>query len=137
MTKTEQIFKLTAPYNNQYQTDRLRWLYVCSAGLLRSPTGATVAIKNNINARSCGSSDRALIPLSSNLIHWAQRIIFVNEENYLAAEDTFKLYLDVSEILKSKSCVLDIEDDFDYMDPKLVRIFKQDIEKMVLQSTTC
>lgn len=42
MNKTQQIFNLTAPYDNPYQSNRTRILFVCSAGLLRSPTGAAV-----------------------------------------------------------------------------------------------
>ena len=51
-TKNDAIFKTSAPYNNPYQTDRPRWLFVCSAGLLRSPTGAAMAIQRGINAVS-------------------------------------------------------------------------------------
>ncbi len=38
-TKNAEIFKTTAPYNNYSQGSAPRWLFVCSAGLLRSPTG--------------------------------------------------------------------------------------------------
>lgn len=44
-TLTDKIFQLTTPYDNPYQGKTPRWLFVCSAGLLRSPTGAAVAIK--------------------------------------------------------------------------------------------
>jgi len=66
-TKNAEIFNTTAPYNNYNQGSTPRWLFVCSAGLLRSPTGAALAVKKGINARSCGSAlDYALIPISQS-----------------------------------------------------------------------
>jgi predicted protein tyrosine phosphatase len=131
MTKTSSIFEISCPYNNQYQGIQERWLYVCSAGMLRSATGATVASMSDINARSCGTSSHALIPLSSNLIHWAQRIIFVNEQNYYEAIETFSGInpetKDLYEMIKNKCYVMDIEDNYDYMNEYLVTIFKRDI----------
>ena len=44
-TKNAEIFKTTAPYNNHSQGSAPRWLFVCSAGLLRSPTGAALAVR--------------------------------------------------------------------------------------------
>ena len=90
-TKNDAIFKTTAPYSNHYQGSDPRWLFVCSAGLLRSPTGAALAIRKGINARSCGSEvDLALIPISANLVMWAQKIVFVNKENYQESLELFK-----------------------------------------------
>ena len=69
-TKNAAIFRTNAPYSNPYQGRAPRWLFVCSAGLLRSPTGAAMAIERGINARSCGSNfNYALIPCSANLIN--------------------------------------------------------------------
>ena len=70
MTKTESIFKLTAPYDNEYQGDSKRIVCVCSVGILRSPTLANILIKQGYNVRACGSCiELALIPLSANLIN--------------------------------------------------------------------
>ena len=78
-TKNAEIFQTTTPYNNHSQGSAPRWLFVCSAGLLRSPTGAALAIRKGLNARSCGSAiDYALIPVSANLIMWAEKIVFID-----------------------------------------------------------
>lgn len=122
-TKNAEIFKLTAPYSNPYQGDYPRVLFVCSAGLLRSATGATVGSQLGLNTRNCGSERYALIPLSANLIAWAQKIYFVNEYNLHSALTTFEDDESMLDMLETKSTTLDIEDRFDYMHPELVAIF--------------
>lgn len=128
-TKNASIFKANAPYRNPYQGDSPRWLFVCTAGLLRSPTGAALAIKKGLNARSCGSAtDIALIPLSANLINWADKIVFVNDNNYHQA---LQLFVDVGDLhyqLTTKSLVLDILDMYDYNEPQLVVEFEKQID---------
>lgn len=129
-TLTAKIFELSAPYNNPYQSSRKRWLFVCSAGLLRSPTGAAVATEMGVNARSCGSSSYALIPLSVNLIMWAQKIFFVNKENYIDAKIEFEgsaYEYDLDE----KAVVLDILDIYHAYDPKLVAMFQEELNKHI------
>lgn len=124
-TKNAAIFKLTAPYSNPYQGDYPRVLFVCSAGLLRSATGATVGSKLGYNTRNCGSEGYALIPLSANLIAWAQKIYFVNEHNFFSALRTFEDNENLLEMLKDKSRVLDLEDKYEYMHPELVKVFTE------------
>lgn len=128
-TKTEQIFEVTAPYNNFLQGHYFRALFVCSAGLLRSATAATLGSQYGMNTRNCGSAPYALIPLSANLINWANRIYFVNEENFLISRITFSEDMELYEMLKDKAVVWDILDDYNYMQPELVKI----IEKLLTE----
>jgi predicted protein tyrosine phosphatase len=128
ITKTEQIMALTAPYDNSFQGRQHRALFVCSAGLLRSATAATVAAKKGFNTRNCGTASYALIPLSSNLIHWAQSIYFVNEKNYIEALETFKEDYFLDSMLTHKSIVWDIPDCYNYMDPKLVQLIESKLD---------
>ena len=58
-TKTEEIFELSAPYNNPYQGTDKKLLFVCSAGLLRSATAANLFAKKGYNTRGCGSAEYA------------------------------------------------------------------------------
>ena len=127
-TLTPKIFELTAPYANPYQSNKPKWVFVCSVGMLRSPTAAAVATAMGINARSCGSDTKyALIPLSVNLIMWADKIFFVNEENYMDAKITFE---DVGywEDIEAKCVVMDIPDIYETYDPKLVKIFETQLK---------
>ena len=124
-TKTKDIFSVSAPYANEYQGNYKRLLFVCSAGMLRSATAAYVGSLMGYNTRNCGSEDYALIPLSVNLINWAQKIYFVNEYNYLSAKDTFAYNLDILAQLRDKSVVWTIEDIYSYRSPKLIQIIKE------------
>ena len=127
-TKNAVIFNTSAPYANEYQGQNPRWLFVCSAGLLRSPTGAAMAVKRGINARSCGSNfNYALIPCSANLINWAQKIIFVNKENLWQLEDNFLGHKDLLEQIEQKQIVLNIPDNFEYMEPELQSFFENEL----------
>jgi predicted protein tyrosine phosphatase len=126
-TKNAAIFKTNAPFSNQYQGNSPRWLFVCSAGLLRSPTGAAWAVKNGINARAAGSNPSyALIPVSANLINWAERIVFVNETNYLDSLDVFVGMDDLCNQIRAKSYIMDISDNYNYNDPQLISMFKEE-----------
>jgi len=128
-TKNAEIFNTTAPYNNYNQGSDPRWLFVCSAGLLRSPTGAALAVKKGINARSCGSAlDYALIPISANLIMWANKIVFVSEETYRESLELFKDYQMLHNILIIRSLVLDIPDLYKYNESDLVIEFEKQID---------
>ena len=127
-TKNDSIFKTSAPYANQFQGSGARWLFVCSAGLLRSPTGAALAIQRGMNARSCGSNfNYALIPCSANLINWAEKIVFVSGENLWQLEDNFLGHKDLLEQIERKQIVLNIPDNFEYMDPQLVEIYNREL----------
>lgn len=120
-TKTDQLFELTCPYtDNYYQGNASRYLFVCSAGILRSATAAKVAHSLGYNARAVGSEVYALIPISVNLIVWANKIFFVNEFNYLGTVDSFRFDPECTRMLKEKSVVWDIEDIYNYNDFTLV-----------------
>ena len=129
-TKNAAIFNTTAPYSNPYQGNTPRWLFVCSAGLLRSPTGASLAVKHGINSRSCGSNfNYALVPCSANLINWADKIIFVNPENLFQLEDNFIAHKDLLDQIEQKKTVLSIPDSYEYMAPELQSFFEAQLFK--------
>ena len=122
-TYTEKIFLLNAPYDNPYQGREPRWVFVCSAGILRSASAARIAGQYGINARACGSREYALIPLSVNLIEWADKIVFMMDDNKYDAQCTFE-HLDgyYIEQINRKSEVWGIPDMYEYMSDPLVQI---------------
>lgn len=122
MRLTDKIFQVSCPYNNPYQGNRSRVLFVCSAGLLRSPTAAVLGAAMGMNTRSCGSHGGALIPISANLIEWAAHIYFMDEHCHLEALETFRGKSMYEEQLLDKAKVWDIHDDYEYMHPELVSI---------------
>ena len=130
MTKTEEIFKSNGcPYNNHSQGNTLRVVFVCSADLLRSPSAARIAGEYGINARSAGSHlHYALIPLSSNLIQWANWIVFMNPENEFEIAQKIP-DADLLELMRDKSIVWNIEDTYNYRDESLEWILRKKIEE--------
>jgi predicted protein tyrosine phosphatase len=125
---TNEIFELSCPYSNPYQGNDKKLLFVCSAGLLRSATAANLFAKKGFNTRNCGTHEYALIPLSANLIYWADQIYFVNESNLRQAILTFKEYGHLLDMIEKKSITLDIPDQFPYNHPELVRILEEKIK---------
>ena len=95
-------------------------LFVCSENRLRSPTGEEVFSKyKGVNAIGCGTNKDAKTPVSGDLIEWAD-IIFVMERSHRN-----KLSKKFKPLLKGKKLVcLDIPDEFDRMDPVLVRMLE-------------
>lgn len=123
MNNTQRMFANACPYDNKYQGDSLRYLFVCSAGLLRSPTAANVATKFGINARSCGADPKyALILINPQLIKWAHKIVFMNSSNKDEVGRLFPRDADELLAIQNKSTIWNIEDDYDYMNPQLVQI---------------
>lgn len=109
---------------NPHQGEFPRVLCVCSAGLLRSPTLAWVLSNEpfNYNTRAAGTEDYALVRMSEELIHWADHIYFVNQENYENARRRFP------QIDSRIVTVLSIPDNYDYRDPKLVEIMREQLK---------
>ena len=132
MTKTEELFSNGCPYTNESQGTDKRLLFVCSAGLLRSPMAAMIASERGHNARSCGSNTKiALIPISKNLILWADVVVFMNSENedkvlrHLRATDK-----DLLATLMGKSVCWDVEDIYNYGDPSLRWVIERKLDKL-------
>lgn len=115
--------------HNMSQGTTKRVLTVCSAGLLRSATLAHFLTKEyGYNTRNCGTVESyALIPISEVLCHWADEIVFVNKENYEMVRDEIE-----GLELVSKCKVLDIPDIYNFNDPELIKICKEQYENSQL-----
>ncbi len=131
-TNTARILSTPCPYNNSYQTDALRLLFVCSVGMLRSPTAQVVASQRGHNARACGSdTEFALIPLSINLINWADHIIFVTNENFHMSCNEFEKY-GYKDMIIGKATVWNLPDDYDWGDKRLCKVIERKLDNMGL-----
>lgn len=59
-----------------------RWLFVCSANYVRSPTAEYVARRSGLIASSCGTDPDPLgMPISEAAVKWARRVICMEEEH--------------------------------------------------------
>jgi predicted protein tyrosine phosphatase len=76
------------------------------------------------NVRNCGTVESyALIPISEALVKWADEIVFVNDENFRHVESDLKKFNSID-----KCYVLDIPDMYEFNDPELLRICKEQYE---------
>ena len=102
-------------------------LFICSQNKLRSPTAEAVFCnKPGIDARSAGLNHDAEVPVSKEDIDWAD-IIFVMETVHKG-----KLRKRFKASLKQQRLIcLDIPDNYEYMQPELIAIFKNRIPQFL------
>ncbi|ARU54123.1 MAG: phosphotyrosine protein phosphatase [Pseudomonadales bacterium] len=99
-------------------------LFICSRNQWRSPTAETLWRKHpNFNVRSAGTSPKARKTVSSADIRWAD-IIFVMEEKHKN-----RLKAEFTRMLNHKPVhVLDIPDDYQYMDEALIKELESSVK---------
>ena len=102
-----------------------RVLFVCSQNRLRSPTAEQVFAQHpELECASAGTNHDADNPLTPELVEWAEAI-FVMEKSHRN-----KVIRRYKSLLGSKRLVcLDIPDDYEFMDPGLVRILKAKLNR--------
>ena len=121
---TEFLMNRKANALNPYQGEHKRVLCVCSAGLRRSPTAALVLSQEpyNFNTRAAGlSREFALIPVDEVLLYWADEIVTMDELQAAEIRDMVPTGKPV--------IALNIEDSFEYRNPRLVERIKQAYDK--------
>ena len=60
---------------------------------------------------------------------WADKIVFVNIENYLEAKKTFEI-TGYDEDIDLKQIIWNIQDDYDYMDHWLCKLINRELDKI-------
>ncbi len=120
---------------NECQGSAIRALTVCSAGLLRSPTLAWILSNPpfNFNTRAAGSTKTfALVHADDVMLHWADVVIFVNEENFLETQYNFQEELDKFD--EKNIIVLDLPDIYTFKHPELVRIAIDQVTEALIEA---
>jgi predicted protein tyrosine phosphatase len=109
-------------HSNKYQGYFDRVLCVCSAGILRSATAAHILAGKpfNCNTRNVGTAGFALIPVTEDLIQWADYIICMESEHEIYIRNKM-----IEWSYNKPIMTLDIEDIYEYRDPKLIKLIKQ------------
>ena len=98
-------------------------LFVCSRNQWRSPTAERIFNGPDYPSRSAGTSNRAKIKLTEKLIIWAD-IIFVMEKRHRSIiQEKFTFCINDKEII-----VLDITDDYRFMDEELIEILENAVK---------
>ncbi|MDR3393094.1 MAG: low molecular weight protein tyrosine phosphatase family protein [Sulfuriferula sp.] len=104
-----------------------RVLFICSQNRLRSPTAEQIfSTYPGIECSSAGLNHDAENPITAELVEWAD-VIFVMEKvhrNKLSSK--FK-----SSMLNKRVVCLDIPDDYEFMDPVLVRLLKSKVSRFL------
>ena len=99
-------------------------LFICSRNQWRSPTAEKVYSKDSrVNVRSAGTSQKARKTVNTKDIDWAE-LIFVMEYKH---KDRLKENYN-KELKYKKVIVLDIPDEYQYMDEELVGLLRVSVE---------
>lgn len=102
----------------------LNILFVCSRNQWRSPTAERLFRSHpGVSVRSAGTSRNARKHVSVEDVQWAG-LVLVMEEKHKS-----RLIAEFTRLVADKRIhVLDIPDDYEYMDPELVQHLKEAVE---------
>ena len=105
-------------------------LFICSRNQWRSPTAEAVFRRYpNVQTRSAGTSPNARHTVSINDITWADKVFVMEQKHKNRLSAQFSRALQHKEII-----VLDIPDDYRYMDEELIEILKESVEPYLSDS---
>jgi predicted protein tyrosine phosphatase len=102
-------------------------LFVCSRNQWRSRTAETI-FKNHQghSVRSAGTEKDARVKVSEKLIHWADLIFVMEKRHKQRLHDRFGDLL-----FDKRLIILDIEDNYRYMDNELIETLKNSIRPYI------
>lgn len=104
-----------------------RVLFICSRNRLRSPTAETVfSDYPGVECASAGLSNDAENPVTPELIEWADLIFVMEKIHRNKLSEKFMKHLRNVRVI-----CLDIPDNYDYMDPTLVRLLKEKVSRFI------
>lgn len=100
---------------NLYQGSRKKALFVCTGGILRSPSAAHFASDaKGWNTRSCGIIPEAIPPMHINLLEWADEIYCLEPCHAQFIRQEY------GHDYEQKIRVLNIPDVYEYREPRLL-----------------
>lgn len=100
-----------------------RILFVCSRNKLRSPTAEQLFSQEpGLEVLSAGTERDADVPVTPELIAWADRIFAMERTHRAKLQQRFKPYLDGKPIV-----CLGIPDDYAFMDPALIALLERKV----------
>jgi len=102
-------------------------LFVCSENRLRSPTAEAIFSEyEGVEAIGAGTNSDAATPVSGDLVEWADIILVMEKSHRNKVSKKHK------ELLKNKRLiVLDIPDNYECMDPELIKLLKAKVSRVV------
>ncbi len=107
-------------------------LFVCSRNKWRSATAESIYRNcQDHNVKSAGTEPSAVVKVSAKLINWAD-IIFAMEKRH--KERLLQNFPD--EAREKAIIILDIEDNYEYMDTELIEIIKSSVDPYLAENNT-
>ena len=98
-------------------------LFVCSRNKWRSRTAETIFRNNQKHSvKSAGTEHDARIKVTEKLISWSDLIFVMEKRHRERLKEKFGSLADTKEII-----ILDIRDDYKYMDPELIEILETSV----------
>ena len=96
-------------------------LFVCSRNQWRSPTAERIWQRTpGLTARSAGTSRHAIKTVTPELLRWADMIFVMEQKHKQNIKEKFP-----NQLQHKKVMVLDIPDDYHYMDEELIKILTE------------
>lgn len=110
-------------------SESINVLFICSMNKWRSPTAENIyGNQALIKTRSAGTSSKARHTVSINDIKWANLIIVMESKHKQ------RLLAEYPEAMRLREVhVLDIEDNYKFMDPELIEELKTAIDPILSQ----
>jgi predicted protein tyrosine phosphatase len=101
----------------------MKVLFICSRNKWRSRTAETIFKDNQTHEfRSAGTENDARIKVNEKLINWADLIFVMEKRHKQRLQDKFDQLL-----YDKKIIILDIEDNYQYMDEELIETLKTSV----------
>ena len=107
--------------------EKINVLFICSRNQWRSPTAEQLWRKHpKVAARSAGTSPNARHKVSLEDVRWA-KVILVMEEKHKS-----RLMAEFTRLIENKPIyVLDIPDEYKFMDPELIEMLEQSVNSLL------
>lgn len=96
-------------------------LFVCHYNRKRSATAERVFGKDpSLEVKSAGTSEEALVRVNERMLEWADLIFTMDDEQHRELSRMFPDHPALGKIV-----CLDIRDEYDFLDPKLVALLRE------------
>ena len=106
--------------------NRLNILFVCSRNQWRSPTAEKIFGEDpRMNVKSAGTSSVARVRVSEKLLEWADCVMVMERKHRRDLERLFPECVQSSEVV-----VLDIPDDYQFMDEELITLLRDSVDEV-------
>ena len=100
-------------------------LFVCSQNRLRSPTAENVFSQwPGVEALSAGLNNDATTPVTPELLEWAHIVVVMEKAHRNKLTKKFNNHLKGKKVI-----VLDIPDEYEYMQPELIQLLKAKVPR--------